>query len=360
MPARLSLLVAGLLASTGLVVLPPQANAATAPLCSVEQDMVSADKYWVANGPDQGPNNWQNSTFQVGNLAMVRTTGVTNHVTLPWAQANNYQLQSDPKRPFFADFEAAGEAYLALQFFHPIPANLQALRDRVAAEVASVRQGHTDYWNYVDALNMAMPSFAQLGVLDSSQADLETMHTLFEFTKTHLFNQAAGLWYRDARFVGSGTFWSRGNGWAFMAMAKVLTALPANDPHRAEYAQVFRRMAMSLLLLQRPDGFWNVDLTKPFDHPGPETSGTAMFTYGLAWGVNNNLLPAPLFTPSIQRAWHGMTTIALQPSGLLGFVQGVAASPSGSQPVTSTDTAAYGVGAFLLAGAQVAKLTPGC
>jgi hypothetical protein len=55
-----------------------------------------------------------------------------------------------------------------------------------------------------------------------------------------------------------------------------------------------------------------------------------------------------------------MTTKALQPTGLLGFVQGEATGPSGAQPVTATDTAAYGVGAFLLAGQQVAALTPGC
>jgi rhamnogalacturonyl hydrolase YesR len=342
----------------GSLVVAPQAVAA--PLCSVKQDMVSADRYWVANGTDTAPNNWQNSAFHVGNLAMVRSTGATNHVTLPWAAANNYQLQSDPSRPFFADFQAAGEAYLALYFFHPIPANLQALRDRVAAEVASVQAGHDDYWNYVDALNMAMPSFAQLGVMDNSQPDLETMHTLFESARTHLYNPLLGLWWRDASFVGTNTFWSRGNGQAMAALAKVLTQLPATDPHRAEYTRVFQRMAFTLLFLQRQDGFWNVNLTNPFEHPGPETSGTALFTYGLAWGVNNGILPAWLFTPVVQRAWHGLTTTALQPSGLLGFVQGLATGPNDAQPVTANDTAAYGVGYFLLAGQQVALLTPGC
>jgi unsaturated rhamnogalacturonyl hydrolase len=355
--SRLVLLVAGVVA--GGLVATPQATATTT-LCPVAQNMVSADQYWVANGQNQGPNNWLNATFQVGNLAMVRTTGVANHVTAPWAAANHYQLQSSTTQPFFPDFEAAGEAYLALQYFHPIPANLQALRDRVATEVASVQQGHNTYWNYVDALNMAMPSFAQLGVLDKSSADLATMHTLFEYTKTHLFDAQVGLWYRDASFVGSNTFWSRGNGWAFMALTKVLAALPATDPHRAEYVQVFHRMAYALRPLQRSDGFWNVDLTKPSDHPGPETSGTAMFTLGLAWGVNNGVLPAAVFAPVAQRAWHGMTTKALQPSGLLGYVQGVSGSPTGGGPITASSTAAYGVGAFLLAGQQIAKLTPGC
>ena len=112
--------------------------------CSIVNDMVSADAYWVANGTDTAPPDWKNSTFQVGNLAMVRTTGVTNHITFPWAAANNYQLPADPPdQPFFADDEAAGEAYLALYHYHPNPASLQPLRDRVAAEDASVRAATT-------------------------------------------------------------------------------------------------------------------------------------------------------------------------------------------------------------------------
>jgi hypothetical protein len=372
MPAQRSRLLALLgagLAGAGLVAAPP-AMASTAPStpsaadptqCSVIQDMVSADNYWVANGTDTASPNWQNSTFQVGNLAMVRTTGVTNHITLPWAAANNYQLPADPSnKPFFPDDEAVGEAYLALYYYHPTPANLQPLRDRVAAEVASVQAGNDSYFNYVDALNMAMPSFAQLGVMDNSTADLDAMHTLFDNARSHLYNPLLGLWYRDASDVGSATFWSRGNGWAFAALAKVLAQLPATDPHRAEYLQVYKRMALSILALQRPDGFWNVDLLNPFDHGGPESSGTSLFTYGLAWGINNGVLPAKVFQPAVARAWKGLTTKALQPSGLLGYVQGPAKGPHDAQPVTATDTAAYGVGAFLLAGTQIAVLTPGC
>ena len=361
---RIAILLSGLLGG-GLLVA-PQATAATpAVSCPATAAMQAADAYWVANGTDMTSNDWQNATFHVGNLAMVRTTGVSNHKTLPWAEANNYQLADQPNGPYFPDYFAAGEAYLALQYFHPSQASLAPLESRVAAVVTNVQNGHFRYWDYVDALNMAMPSFAQLGVRDNSQADLTAMHTLFEYTKSGvggrgLFDQRTGLWWRDANYIGSHTFWSRGNGWAFAALAKVLTALPASDPHRAEYLQVFRRMAQTLVHVQRRDGFWNVDLLNPFDHPGPESSGTALFTYGLAWGVDNGVLPAGLYTPAIQRAWSALTTRALQPSGLLGYVQGVAHSPSGAQPVTATSTAAYGVGVFLLAGQQVAALTPEC
>lgn len=355
-------LVAGLALSSMITV----GTASASPtVCPVTAPMTSAADYWLANGTNLAPNNWQNATFHVGNLAMVRTTGVSNHKTLPWAQANNFGLQSSTSNPFFPDFEAAGEAYLDLYtYFHPDPPILAALRARIADEVASVNKGHVAYWNYVDALNMAMPSFARIGLLDNSAADLDAMQKLFHYTEKvagghGLFDERTGLWWRDAGFVGSNTYWSRGNGWALSALTKVLQVLPATDPRRPEYVRVFTKMAAKLKSVQRADGFWNVDLGDPKDHPGPETSGTAFFTYGLAWGVNSGLLDAG-YKPVVAKAWQALTTTALQPSGLLGYVQGEGAKPSDHQPVKPTDTAAFGVGAFLLAGQQVAKQTPGC
>jgi unsaturated rhamnogalacturonyl hydrolase len=347
-------LAVGLVTSSLLVT----GEAAAAPAdCTVAQSMISAGDYWVANGPDQAPNNWQNATFHVGNLALVRTTGVSNHKTLPWADAAKYQLQpgSSP------DALAAGEAYLDLfTYFHPEqPSDIAALRTRVAEDVTSVQQGKTDSWDYVEALNRAMPSYARLGVLDKNEADLDAMQKQFHYTEKvagghGLFNELTGLWRRDAK---STTFWSRGNGEALSALTKVLQVLPENDSRRAEYVRVFKKMAFTIKLLQRWDGFWNTDLINPFNAGGPESSGTAYFTYGIAWGINAGILDAGQYKPVVDKGWQALSTKALQPNGLLGYVQ-----PEGTKPAAAkaTDTAAYGVGAFLLAGQQVAALTPGC
>jgi rhamnogalacturonyl hydrolase YesR len=342
-------------ALTGGLLSAPVATAATAD-CAITGQLVSAGDYWVTNGTNLGAPDWQNATFHVGNLALVRTTGQSNHKTLPWAEANGYQLPTDPKRPFFPDDQAAGEAYLDLYtYFHP-EAPLDAIRTRIKDEVASVQAGHRGYWNYVDALNMAMPSFARMSLIDHDPSYLDAMDQLFRSAEHKLFTEFTGLWYRDARFTGSGVFWSRGNGWALSALAKVLQVLPANDPRRPEYLRVFKKMASTLALVQRRDGFWNSDLLNPFDHGGPETSGTALFAFGIGWGVNAGILDAKRFRPVVDKAWTALSTKALQPSGLVGYVQ-----PVGDRPATAeaTDTAAYGVGAFLLAGQEVAKLQ-GC
>ena len=174
------------------------------------------------------------------------------------------------------------------------------------------------------------------------------------------------MWYRDESFKppyatknGMESYWSRGNGWVIAAHARVLQLLPENDNHRAEYIQTFQKMAEALKSRQRTDGFWGVSLDDPNEFPGPETSGTAFFTYSLAWGINNHLLDSATYISVVQKAWNGLTTIAVQPNGALGYVQGVGSNPASSQPVTVNSTADFGVGAFLLAGTEVAKLASG-
>jgi len=323
--------------------------------------MKKVDDYWVGHGTDLKANNWKNATFHVGNLAFVTVGGVSNHVTRPWAQANKFALPKDKRGPFFPDTYAPGEAYLDLLAFHPDETTLKALRAQLKAQVADVGKGHVSTWNYVDALNMAMPEFARIGVKDKSEATLAAMQKLFNYTEKvaggkGLFSEADGLWWRDGKYVDTTTFWSRGNGWAAMAMAKVLQALPATDPRRGEYQRVLTKMAAKLATIQRSDGFWNVDLGNPKDFPGPETTGTAMFTYAITWGINHGILPADTYRPVVEKAWTGMVTKAVQSSGLLGFCQGTGQRPSDGQPVKSTSVTAVGVGAFLLAGSQLVRL----
>ena len=55
-----------------------------------------------------------------------------------------------------------------------------------------------------------------------------------------------------------------------------------------------------------------------------------------------------------------MCTKALHPDGFLGYVQGTGKEPSSSQPVTydsKPNFEDYGLGAFLLAGSEVYRLS---
>ena len=106
--------------------------------------------------------------------------------------------------------------------------------------------------------------------------------------------------------------------------------------------------------LCRKDGAWRASLLDPSGYPTPETSGTAEFTFGIAWGINNGLLPAAEFTPVVASGWAWLAGTALHSNGLVGFCQ-----PGGDQPennFNSSSTTNFCVGQFLLAVGEVLKL----
>ena len=143
------------------------------------------------------------------------------------------------------------------------------------------------------------------------------------------------------------------------ALVRVLDIMPKSAPHRDEYEKTYREMMQALPPLQRPDGFWNVSLHDATNFGGKELTGTALFTYGMAWGINHGLLDGKTYRPIIARAWNAMATESVHPNGFLGYVQGTGKEPKDGQPVTydsKPDFEDYGLGCFLLAGTELYKV----
>ena len=118
-------------------------------------------------------------------------------------------------------------------------------------------------------------------------------------------------------------------------------------------------MCAALLPLQRADGYWNVSLNDPNNFGGKEVSGTSLFIYGFAWGINNGILDKKTYKSSIAKAWNAMCKEAVHKDGKLGYVQGTGKEPKDGQPVSFTSTPDfedYGLGCFLLAGTEISKL----
>ncbi|MDX8029106.1 glycoside hydrolase family 88 protein [Lentzea sp. BCCO 10_0856] len=316
----------------------------TAPPAPLDAGRAAAD-YWIRT-MSLGGNDWHDAILHSGVMALYRATNDTRYrdYTLSWANRHNFALRSSSGNPHFADHQAAGQAYLDLYEDNPEPRRRAAIVREIDATIATRR---TDYWWWVDALHMALPIYARLGRMDYGDR-------LYRYTRQRLWNN--GLWWRDGKFVNKNIYWSRGNGWAIAALAKVLNVLPPESPYRAGYVNDFKQMAAKLAQVQRADGFWNVNLGDPANYPGPETSGTAFFTYGLAWGVRKGVLDAATYRPVAVKAWDGMLRTALQNNGRLGYVQGVGQQPSDHQPVGRDDTSNFSVGAFLLASSEVAEL----
>ncbi len=135
-------------------------------------------------------------------------------------------------------------------------------------------------------------------------------------------------------------------------IGRVLQYMPQNYPDREKYIHLLREMAAKVVTLQGQDGLWRASLLAPESYPAPETSGSALFCYSLAWGINQGLLDREKYLPVVENAWQGLTR-AVHKSGKLGWVQLIGSKPKNA---SRYDTEVYGVGAFLLAGSEIVKL----
>lgn len=350
-----------------LLCLPVAARAQTLPDKSdVLASMRLVTEYWIGEHPDPGNNQWARATYFSGLMAMYDTWPDDDYrdYALLWAGNHGWGLNGGTGTSN-ADNHCAGHTYIALYNMDPIPARIADITTSIDNMVNS---SQVTNWSWIDAIYMAMPVFTNLGVIYSDTDYFDKMYDLYDDNKSRrgLYDSNEGLWYRDQGYDpptqtpnGKPVFWARGNGWVFAAHAKVLEALPTGDPHRAEYIATFQAMAAALKDVQRTDGFWNVSLYDPLDHPGPETSGTAFFTYGTAWGINHGFLNSSTYLPVVAKGWNALTQTAVHPEGFLGYVQGPASDPSEGQPVTYNTTSDFAVGAFLLAGSEVYALAGG-
>jgi rhamnogalacturonyl hydrolase YesR len=142
-------------------------------------------------------------------------------------------------------------------------------------------------------------------------------------------------------------------------LVRVLQTIPENEMHRNQYINDFKKMMEALVPIQREDGFWNVSLHDPNHFGEKELSGTSLFVYGMAYGINSGLLDREKYLPLLLNAWNGITNECLHENGFLGFVQSTGKEPKDGQPLSydkQPDFEDFGLGCFLLAGSEVYKL----
>ncbi len=267
-----------------------------------------------------------------------------------------------------ADDQCAGQTWIDLYNIDAQPERISNIKTCIDNMVHSDK---SDDWHWIDAIQMAMPVFTRLGVLYHDTSYFRKMYDLYHFTKTihgghGLYSPDQHLWWRDKDFVppykepnGQDCFWSRGNGWVVAALVRTLSLLPVNDPHRAEYLQDYLDMIQAVIPLQRADGYWNVSLHDSTHFGGPELTGTALFTYGIAWGIREGYLDKKIYMPIITKSWDALVKISLHPDGMLGYVQGTGKEPKDGQPVSYDkipDFEDYGLGSFLLAGSEIYQI----
>ena len=339
------------------------------------------NKYFMDKWPDAGkpiftnierPSNiWTRAVYYEGLMALYTIDKKKKYYdyALQWGEKHKWGLRGGIKTRN-ADNQCCGQTYIDMYLLDNNQ-NPERVNDIKVSIDSMMLTSKIDDWNWIDALQMAMPVFVKLGNLYNDTSYFGRMYEMYAFTKykhgdNGLYNAREHLWWRDKDFDppykepnGDDCYWSRGNGWVVAALVKTLEALPKNDPHYNEYLQDFKDMCVALLPLQRSDGYWNVSLNDPNHFGGKEVSGTSLFIYGFAWAINNGVLDKKTYLPAITKAWNVMSKEAVHPNGKLGYVQGTGKEPKDGQPVTydsTPDFEDYGLGCFLLAGTEIYKM----
>jgi len=345
----------------------------------VLQSMQLANAYFMEKWPDVGktiitnkerPSHiWTRGVYYEGLMALheIYPNEVYYNYAYSWAEFHNWGFNGGSTTRN-ADNYCAAQTYIDLYNLEP---DSRKLKSTKATMNMLLHTPQLDDWSWIDAIQMGMPVFAKMGVLEKDTRYFEKMYDMYMYTRDKhgdhgLYNPKDGLWWRDADFDppytepnGEDCYWSRGNGWVIAALAKVLSIIPENAPHREQYSTDLKAMAAALAKIQRKDGFWNVSLHDPKNYGGKETSGTALFVYGMAYGVNNGLLDKETYEPIILKGWNAMTKESLHTNGFLGYLQSTGKEPKEGQPLSYDkipDFEDYGLGCFLLAGSEVYKM----
>jgi rhamnogalacturonyl hydrolase YesR len=341
--------------------------------------MRRANAYFMAKWPDPGAdivtdrarasNIWTRGVYYEGLMALHAVDPQASYINyaVAWGESHNWGLNNGATTRS-ADDQCAGQTYIDLYNMDRQAVRVAAIRANIDMVVAG---SAVNDWTWVDALQMAMPVYARLGVLYGTSTYFEKMYAMYAHTKNTqggmgLYSKTDHLWWRDQDFDppytepnGQDCYWSRGNGWVYAALVRVLDILPANEPHRAEYQADFVAMSAALRAVQRSDAFWNVSLHDPTNYGGKELSGTALFTYGMAWGLRKGILADADYRPIVVKTWNAMVTDSVHTNGFLGWVQSTGKQPSDGQPLSYDKVPNfedYGLGCFLLAGSEVARL----
>lgn len=316
---------------------------------------------------------WHRATYQIGNLAAYDVTKDARYkeYSTKWSEYNNWKgAKSDDKSNWkytygesdeyvlFGDWQACFHVYADLYLLDPDPNKIARAKDVFGYEMSTSK---SDYIWWTDGLFMVMPTMIKLFKITQDDLYIDKMYEYFEFAKDLMYDSDSKLFYRDAKYIypkhktinGKKDFWARGNGWAFAALAQVLENLPKNSRYFSEYLEVYQSMASSIKKTQQPEGFWARSMLDLNHASGFETSGTSFFMYGLLWGVNNGYLSPKEYKGTILRGWGYLNKIALQPDGIVGFVQPIGERADQNKDIGPRSTADFGVGAFLLASSEM-------
>nr|WP_315251503.1 glycoside hydrolase family 88 protein [uncultured Flavobacterium sp.] len=172
---------------------------------------------------------------------------------------------------------------------------------------------------WLDGLYMGEPFYAQYTATFENGKNLDDVAKQFEQIQMHATDPKTGLLYHawdeskqmpwaNKETGKSPNFWSRALGWYAMALVDALDYFPKDHPKQKEIVGYFNNAAAALAKFQdKKSGLW-YQVTDKGGEKGNylEASGSSMFAYAFAKGVNKGYLPAE-YKKLANKAFDGLT-----------------------------------------------------
>ncbi|MEN2398839.1 glycoside hydrolase family 88 protein [Flavobacterium sp. MC2016-06] len=232
---------------------------------------------------------------------------------------------------------------------------------------------------WLDGLYMGTPFYAQYSSTFNEGKDFDDIAKQFEQVHLHTLDKKTGLLFHawdeskkmDWANKETGTspnFWSRSIGWYMMALVDDLDYMPKDHPKRKELIQYLNDISKAVAKYQDQSGLW-YQVTDSGKKQGNylEASGSEMFVYAFAKGVNKGYLPVS-YKKLAQKGFDGITKklITVDADGEIHITQVCASAGLGGNPYRDGSYEYYikekikvdnshGLGPFILAALELEK-----
>lgn len=350
---------------------------------SVREIAQKVNEYQKAHPYQKEDRGWIRGTYYTGVLAMYLASSDEAYLNqaLEWGARNKWQVGTDGSG---RNKLTCVQTYLQLYLLQKRKEMIQPALDHLNSGQKKTPTGEALWYfesgrRYADSLYVGPPALAMLARITGEDRYLDYMNGFFWDVHAELYDPQAALFYRDKRFLfgrpapaapaedvrtlrkdwvrtrtanGKKVLWSRGNGWVFAGLPRILAYLPEDHHMRPKFVELYRAMAASLARRQGRDGLWRMNLDDPKEYTAGETSGTGFFCYGLAWGVNHGMLDRGRYLPVVRKAWAGLVKNVSQEGKVL-WGQPVGGSP---YAIAGQDSHEYVSGTFLLAASEMLSL----
>lgn len=212
---------------------------------------------------------------------------------------------------------------------------------------------------WLDDLYMSVPALAEMYKTSGDEKYLDdAVRQILGFSE-RMFVPETGLYMHswvDKMEYHPRLYWGRANGWATLSLCDLLDVMPTDHPQREKVLGLFRAHCIGLLARQSGGGMWYQLLDRPDSYP--ESSGTAIFVYGLAHGIDRGWLDAKAFGPAALLGWNALSE-QINNMGQIENVcvgTGVSYEPAYYYNRLVHPYTAHGYGPVLLAGSEMIRL----